>query len=159
MIYHTFDGVVQLFPEDLGDAVLLTVTDGSVVVQTFHRGKASFCEAEDHSDRVFIRGLLQCIAALRATDTADKACFVQDGDDLLQIFIGDLLALRHILQANRFSCIICSKIQHQSQRISSSCRNPHVIFTSNISVFFLFIVFCSFCYCAAVQPEIFLCIP
>ena len=48
MIHHTFDSVVQLFPEDLGDAVLLTVTDGSVVVQTFHRGKTSFCEAEDH---------------------------------------------------------------------------------------------------------------
>lgn len=79
MIHHTFDSIVQLFPEDLGDAVLLTVTDGSVVVQTFHRGKASFCETKDHSDRVFIRGLLQCIAALRATDTADKACFVQDG--------------------------------------------------------------------------------
>ena len=69
-----------------------------------------FCEAEDHSDRVFIRSLLQCIATLRATDTADKACFVQNGDDLLQIFIGDLLALRHILQADRFSCMICSKI-------------------------------------------------
>lgn len=89
MIHHTFDGIVQLFPEDLGDAVLLTVTDGSVVVQTFHRGKASFCEAKDHSDGVFIRGLLQCIASLRTLDTADKACFVQNGDDLLQIFIGD----------------------------------------------------------------------
>ena len=52
---------------------------------------AKICEAKDQSDGVFIRGLLTVhIAFLRTTDTADKACFVQNGDDLLYRYLSEI---------------------------------------------------------------------
>lgn len=147
MIYHTFDGVVQLFQR-----IWVTQFSSRSQMAPLSSRHSTGERLPSVRRRIIPMVYFSRSAAVHSHPEGHGHC----GQSLLcsewrwsaQVFIGDLLALRHILQADRFSCIICSKIQHQSQRISSSCRNPHVIFTSifqysSSSGLLLFLLLCS----------------
>ena len=85
------DGAVQLFPYFQRFADVASLAVPASLVQAGHRSHGTFCQTQNHAYRAGFRGNGQQVTALGSPDALDISCPVQQGDDLLQIFLGDAL--------------------------------------------------------------------
>ena len=92
MIHNTADGIINLFPENQGNTVFLLFTVDIVsLIETCNRRQRSLGQTKNHSNGIILRCFTQQISPLCSTHTAHITGAVQYGNNLLQIFVGNLL--------------------------------------------------------------------
>ena len=88
--HHAVHRVLNLLPYLQGDAAIRPAA-AAAAGHTAHRSQIALQLAENLAHGVLLGGTGQQIAAASAADAAHQAATGQLGDDLLQVFIGDLL--------------------------------------------------------------------
>ena len=119
------DDLVQPLPDREDGALTAERTVGIRFGGTGNRRKGAFCEPEDITDGVFIRSTGQLIAAQRAADSPEDPGVVKDGNDLLQVFLGYLLAVSNILERNISAVLVFGKIQKHTNGVKTFGRYSH----------------------------------
>jgi len=126
MVHYAGHRLLDLLPDLQRDAL-----DGAAAalaaVHTAHRCKAPLQRPQDLPHGVRGRGAGQQIAAAGAPDAAHQAGAGEGGDDLLQVFIGNLLPLGHVPKGDRLPGRGQGQVQHQPQGVAALGGNFHAI--------------------------------
>ena len=89
------------------------------MLQTSHRCKRAFGNAQNIAHGILRRMPRQLVAALCASRRDNKARTRKLHHDLLQILGRNLLSLGNIAQRNVAACVMLRQVDHQTKRISS----------------------------------------
>ena len=118
VIQILIDDLIQPFPYGDREALLCTGTVYRAGLETCHRCQIALCDAQDLSHGVFLRLFREPIAPLIAPVGAEQVGFVQQRNDLFQLFFRDILPFGDILQLNIAVPLILCQIQQHAQGIA-----------------------------------------
>ena len=95
------------------------------IVYAGYRGQIAFQQPQYFAYSIFLRLFGKHIAALGTAGAFDKSGAAQLGNDLFQIFVGNILPLGDIFNGDEAAGMIVSQIKHQPQSITSFGRDFH----------------------------------
>ena len=127
MINNVTDRLIDFFPEHDRRAFLLFWAGILGGRKTLDRRERSLRQTQNVADHIFIQRLRQTVAALKSPAAGKIARLVQNGNDLLCIFDGNLLSRCHLLDRHRMLRAVDRQIVQYVDRIASLCRNFHAI--------------------------------
>ena len=127
-------GIVHPLPEGAGATNGLVGTGHGMYTETWYGGCASLEETDDFPCGDVTGFYDHAVASLGPPLASDISCLVEDGDDLLEVFRGEVLPRGYVFDLNVVFPFVDCHIDQQTQGISALRGHLHY-FTSRLAIF------------------------